>query len=100
MKWTSLSRLAVLGAFMSSSSVADNAPGVKPVPVRAADVATLPHPGTTVPGAIGFTPDSRTVTYLKSETNSLSRVFWRARRSGPKSAPRCRPGRRTGATRT
>ena len=46
--------------------------------IREVDVATLPHPGTVVPGAIDFAPDGRSVTYLKSEDGSLSRVLWRA----------------------
>ncbi|MBX6315346.1 MAG: S9 family peptidase [Isosphaeraceae bacterium] len=46
--------------------------------VDAEAVARLPHPGTVVPGAIGFSPDGRAVTFLKSESNNLSRVLWRA----------------------
>jgi dipeptidyl-peptidase 4 len=46
--------------------------------IREVDVATLPHPGTVVPGAIQFSVDSGTVFYLKSEDNSLSRVLWKA----------------------
>jgi dipeptidyl-peptidase-4 len=45
--------------------------------VEAADVARLPAPGTVVPGAFGFTPEGSTLTYLKSESASLSRVLWR-----------------------
>ena len=41
-------------------------------------VAILPHPGTVVPGAIRFSHDSRTLSFLKSESNDLSRVLWRA----------------------
>ena len=50
--------------------------------ISAADVARQPAPGTTVPGAIGFTPDGRAVTYLKAEGASLSRVLWRAEVGG------------------
>ncbi len=41
-------------------------------------VARLPYPGTVVPGAIQFTRDSKSLTYLKSNENSLERVLWRA----------------------
>lgn len=49
----------------------------KPQPIDAAAVAKLPAPGTVVPGAIAFTPDGKAITYLKSESSSLSRVLWR-----------------------
>ncbi len=46
--------------------------------VDAKAVAQLPHPGTVVPGAIAFTPDSRALSYLKADApDSLSRVLWR-----------------------
>ncbi len=45
--------------------------------VDAAAVAKLPAPGTVVPGAFSFTPDGRALSYLKSESASLSRVLWR-----------------------
>lgn len=45
--------------------------------VDASTVAHLPAPGTVVPGALAFTPDGRSVTFLKSESSSLSRVLWR-----------------------
>ena len=51
--------------------------GDRPRPVGAADVAKLPHPGGVVPGAFAFTPDGAALTFLKSESNSLSRVLWR-----------------------
>ncbi len=52
--------------------------------VDAADVAKLPPPGSVVPGAFGFTPDGQALTYLKSESTSLSRVLWRVElRGGP-----------------
>ncbi len=50
--------------------------------VEAADVARLPAPGSVVPGAFGFQPDGRSLTYLKSESNSLSRVLWRVELPG------------------
>ena len=40
-------------------------------------VATFPRPGTVVPGAVRFTPDSRAVTYLFSAEGSLVRSLWR-----------------------
>ena len=42
----------------------------------------LPAPGTVVPGSFAFTPDGKSVTYLKSESASLSRVLWRAEVAG------------------
>src|SRR3954470_22427736 len=45
--------------------------------VDASDVARLPAPGTVVPGSFAFTPDGKALTYLKSESTSLSRVLWR-----------------------
>jgi dipeptidyl-peptidase 4 len=70
---------------MSDSTGA--APPQAPTPARrrvdAEAVARLPYPGTTVPGAIAFTPDGRAVTYLKAEDPaSLSRVLWRAEVAG------------------
>ncbi|WP_435007178.1 S9 family peptidase [Tundrisphaera lichenicola] len=50
--------------------------------IDATTVARLPAPGSVVPGAFGFTPDGKAVTYLKAETASLSRVLWRAEVSG------------------
>lgn len=47
-------------------------------PITAATVAQLPYPGTVVPRGIEFTPDGQSLTYLHSETESLSRVLWRA----------------------
>jgi len=40
-------------------------------------VATLPRPGTVVPGHLGFTPDGTAVTYLFSAEGSLVRSLWR-----------------------
>ncbi|AGA30107.1 S9 family peptidase [Singulisphaera acidiphila] len=45
--------------------------------VDAAAVAKLPTPGSVVPAAFGFTPDGKALSYLKSESASLSRVLWR-----------------------
>ncbi len=60
--------------------------------ISARDVAILPHPGTVVPGSIAFSADGRSVTYLKSEGNTLSRVLWRAEvASDPKPAVIARP---------
>jgi dipeptidyl-peptidase-4 len=54
--------------------------------VEAADVARLPAPGSVVPGSFAFTPDGTALTYLKSESASLSRVLWRVTMDGD--APR------------
>ncbi len=45
--------------------------------VDAAAVAKLPAPGTIAPGSFGFSTDGRTLTYLKPESTSLSRVLWK-----------------------
>lgn len=50
--------------------------------VDAAAVAKLPAPGTVVPGVFAFTPDGNDLTYLKSESSSLSRVLWRVSVNG------------------
>ncbi len=54
--------------------------------VDAATAAKLPAPGTVAPGAFGFTPDGKALTYLKAESASLSRVLWRVEVAG--GAPR------------
>ncbi len=54
--------------------------------VDASAVAKLPAPGTVAPGSFAFTPDGKSVTYLKSEGASLSRVLWKADIAG--GAPR------------
>jgi dipeptidyl-peptidase-4 len=66
----------LVGASLATRAEEPNLPGRSPI--REIDVATLPHPGTVVPGAIGFSNDGRSVFYLKSENHSLSRVLWRA----------------------
>ncbi|MCC6382254.1 MAG: DPP IV N-terminal domain-containing protein [Dehalococcoidia bacterium] len=40
-------------------------------------VARYPRPGMTVPGRLGFTPDSKAVTYLYSAGGDLVRSLWR-----------------------
>jgi len=50
--------------------------------VDAATAARLPAPGTVAPGSFGFTPDGQSLTYLKSEGTSLSRVLWKVDRKG------------------
>jgi dipeptidyl-peptidase-4 len=47
-------------------------------PIDAAAVSRQPFPGMVTPGAIAFTPDGKAVSYLRSESASLSRVLWRA----------------------
>ena len=68
------SLLLLLGGLMTA--IADAQAAKKPVDADA--VARLPFPGTIVPGAIAFAADGKSVTYLKSEDNSLNRVLWRA----------------------
>ena len=41
------------------------------------DVATYPRPGMDAPGMIGFTPDSRAVTWLHAADGGLVRSLWR-----------------------
>jgi dipeptidyl-peptidase-4 len=71
--------IGFLGAAMTESAPTsgDRAQADEHRPVDAEAVAKLPHPGTVVPGAFAFTPDGKALTYLKSETASLSRVLWR-----------------------
>jgi dipeptidyl-peptidase 4 len=40
-------------------------------------VARFPRPGMAIPASIRFTPDSRAITYLFSETGTLVRSLWR-----------------------
>ncbi len=67
--------LLLVGA-LAMPSPGEEAPS--PGRISADAVARLPFPGTVVPGAIGFGPDGKTVSFLKSEDNSLNRVLWRA----------------------
>lgn len=60
-------------------------------PVDAAAVAKQPAPGTASPGSFGFAPDGRSLTYLKSESASLSRVLWRVAVDGSEPAVVARP---------
>lgn len=86
-----------------SPSYAEGPPVPANRPIREIDVATLPHPGTVVPGAIAFSTDGKSVTYLKSEDNSLSRVLWRAtvgREPNPKVIARAPRGGDTDANLT
>ena len=41
------------------------------------DIATYPRPGMDAPGMIGFTPDSRAVTWLHAAEGGLVRSLWR-----------------------
>src|SRR5215218_3504486 len=79
-----LAAIAVLGALMTdatdAAAPADAGAGRRAV--DAAAVARLPAPGTVVPGALAFTPDGQALTYLKSESTSLSRVLWRVDLAG------------------
>ncbi|SIN99730.1 dipeptidyl-peptidase-4 [Singulisphaera sp. GP187] len=74
----SLLLLTFFGVFMSErSELLAGTPDTKRQAVDAAAVAKLPAPGSVVPAAFGFTPDGKAITYLKSESASLSRVLWR-----------------------
>lgn len=77
---------AGLAMALTIHSAAVRSEAEKPRPIDAAAVAKLPAPGTVVPGAMAFTPDGKALTYLKSESASLSRVLWRVEL--PKGAPR------------
>jgi len=69
--------------FLTGSTGGADAQGVRPEsgpvrPVDAAEVAKFPGPGSVVPGALEFTPDGRSFTYLKAEADGPDRVVWRA----------------------
>ena len=80
----------IVGGLMETPAPAQTAADdTQPRPkrmVEAADVARLPPPGSVVPGSFAFTPDGKALTYLKSESASLSRVLWRVEL--PDGAPR------------
>ena len=42
-----------------------------------ADVASYPRPGMDAPGMVGFTPDSKAVTWLHADDGGLVRSLWR-----------------------
>ena len=75
----------VAGSITSGTAAGQGAGGARKA-IDPGMVAKLPAPGTVVPGAFGFTPDGKAVTYLKAESASLSRVLWRAEVAG--GAPR------------
>jgi dipeptidyl-peptidase-4 len=68
--------ILIAGALMGADSGPTEVAEIKPL--DAATVAKRPAPGTVVPGGIEFSPDGKTVNYLKSESTSLDRVLWRA----------------------
>ncbi len=73
--------MGITGALVASTTrpgAGQGASGPPRTKVDAAAVAKIPAPGTVVPGAIAFAPDGASVTYLKAESASLSRVLWRA----------------------
>lgn len=45
--------------------------------ITLSQLASFPRPGTVVPGAVRFTPDSKAITYLFSAEGSLVRSLWR-----------------------
>jgi dipeptidyl-peptidase-4 len=59
--------------------------------VDAAAVARLPAPGTIAPSLFAFTPDGKSLTYLKPESASLSRVLWRLDLAGGEPRVMARP---------
>ena len=76
-------QLALVGVLVvsisqSSAVAGQGASDPDRVKVDAAAVAKIPAPGTVVPGAFAFAPDGKSLTYLKAESASLSRVLWRA----------------------
>ena len=56
---------------------AQTAPAGTKRPVEAADVAKFPAPGTVVPAAFAYSPDGKSLTYLKAESASPGRVLWK-----------------------
>jgi dipeptidyl-peptidase-4 len=78
-RWPIVALLALFEVGMTAtgafSEETNPAPQLRPVDAAAA--AKLPAPGMVVPGAFGFTPDGKSLTYLKSESTSLTRVLWR-----------------------
>ena len=75
---TTIITLGVLVASMTQAASGQGGSARPRTKITAAEVAQLPAPGTVVPGAIAFAPDGKSVTYLKAESASLSRVLWRA----------------------
>jgi dipeptidyl-peptidase-4 len=74
--------VGVLVARISDSVSADDLIAGGPQKVDAATVAKLPAPGTVAPGSFAFTPDGKSLTYLKAEGASLSRVLWKVDLAG------------------
>jgi len=72
-----LEGVLVAGIFQSMAA-GQGASDSDRIKVDAAAVAKIPAPGTVVPGAFTFAPDGQSLTYLKAESASLSRVLWRA----------------------
>ncbi len=71
----------ILGGLMSTEAEPPN-PSKPRREVTAADVAKLPPPGSVVPASFDFTPDGKALSFLKSESTSLSRVLWRVDLNG------------------
>jgi len=76
--WVILGITGALVAGISRPGAGQGASGPDRAKIDAAAVAKIPAPGTVVPGSIAFAPDGKSVTYLKAESASLSRVLWRA----------------------
>jgi len=76
--WT-IGLLVLIGAPMAELQASEPPKAAKSAsrPVTAAEVAKLPAPGSVVPGAFGFAPDGKSLSFLMSESTSLNRVLWR-----------------------
>ena len=76
--------MGIMGALVASTQPesgqgqSQGSPNSPKPRIDSAAVAQIPGPGMVVPGAIAFTPDGQTVSYLKAESATLSRVLWRA----------------------
>jgi dipeptidyl-peptidase-4 len=50
--------------------------------VETIEAARRPFPGVTMPDSFGFTPDGKSLTYLKSEGANLAKVLWKVDLAG------------------
>src|ERR1700729_778039 len=69
--------LTLAGGLGAGTTMADDLIAGGRRGIDAGAVAKLPAPGTVAPGSFAFTPDGKSVTYLKAEGASLSRVLWK-----------------------
>jgi dipeptidyl-peptidase-4 len=80
--WLAVTAGVVMAVSAGSGTEPREGPAAERRPVKASDAAKLPLPGTTVPGSFAFSPDGRSLTYLKAEDASLNRVLWRVEVGG------------------